>query len=124
MKTIRSWMMIGAIEVLLVLVLAAIAPAFFNSTLPLIGFLIWAVIVAIIASSLYAVIQRWQDALTARHLFITAFPNYRHLGVVAFLDRSSTRVAHTIERWQDIHNEPEFLELEMSPLEFLNGMKK
>lgn len=124
MKTIRSWMLIGAAEVLLVLLLAAIAPAFFNSTVPILGFVIWAVIICIISGSLSIVIQRWRDAHTARRLFVTAFPDYRHLGVVAFLDRSSNRVTQTIELWQEIHDEPEFITLEMSPLEFLNGGKK
>ena len=124
MKTIRSWIAIGTVELLLILMLAAIAPAFFNSTVPLMGFLIWLVILGAIVGSLYTVIQRWCDACQARHMFITSFPDYGYLGAIAFLDYSSTRVAHTIELWQAIHDDPEFVALEMSPLEFLRGAKQ
>ena len=124
MKTIRFWTFVGASEILLVVILAAIAPTFFNSALPIIGFLIWVAIVTLILSSVGYLIYRWHDAYRARRLFIQAFPDYQYLGVVAFLDRSSTRVANTIELWHDIQDDPEFIHLGMSPLEFLRGVKK
>ena len=113
----------GIAEGVLVLVLAAIAPIFFNSAFPLIGFFIWIIIVGLIGGSTVYVLWRLRDAYKARTLFIHAFPDYDYVGVLSFLNCSSTRVRKTIELWQDIHHEPEFQVLNMSPLEFLVGHK-
>ena len=106
---------------MLLMVLAAIAPTFINSPFPIIGFFIWIVIVGLIGGSTVYVLWRFRDAYIARHLFVLSFPDYDYLGVFSFLDCSSTRVRKTIALWQEIHSEPEFQSLNMSPLEFLVG---
>ena len=123
MKTIRTWAWIGIAEGGLLLVLAAIAPTFINSTFPIIGFFIWIVIVGLIGGSMVYVLWRLRDAYIARHLFVLNFPDYDYLGILSFLDCSSARVKKNIELWQEIYAEPEFQALNMSPLEFLVGHK-
>ena len=123
MKTIRTWVWMGIAEGVLILVLAAIAPIFINSTFPILGFFIWIIIMGLISGSVGYILWRLRDASLARTLFIRVFPDYGYLGILAFLDCSSTRVKKTIELWQDIHHEPEFQALNMSPLEFLVGHK-
>ncbi|NEQ96125.1 MAG: hypothetical protein F6K30_05280 [Cyanothece sp. SIO2G6] len=123
MKTLRFWLKMAGIEALLVLALAAIAPIFINSNLPIIGLLIWLVIMGMVIGSGVYVVLRWRDAILARHLFITAFPDYETLTVVFFLDYSSNRVHKAIAHWQGVHTDPEFLALQMSPLEFLRGVQ-
>lgn len=121
MNIIRAWIGIGIAEGVLILVLAAIAPAFINSHVPILGFLIWIVIVGLLGYSLLHVIRRLRDATHSRRLFIRQFPDYSDLSVIHFLEYSSTRVQTTLEIWQTVHQEPEFQSLEMSPLEFLKG---
>lgn len=111
----------GLVEGLLVLGLAAIAPSFINSHFPIIGVLIWIVIIGLMGGSIGYILWRLYDAHMARGLFIQAFPSYDHLGLLSFLDCSSTRVRKTIELWQIIHHDPDFQSLNMSPLEFLVG---
>ncbi|MGK7888074.1 MAG: hypothetical protein AB4042_01990 [Leptolyngbyaceae cyanobacterium] len=123
MKTLRFWLIIAGAEALLVLLLAAIAPTFINSTLPIIGLLIWLVIVGVVVGSMTHIVWRWRDATLARDLFTTAFPDYQTLTVVFFLDYSSSRVQKAIAHWQGVHTDPEFLALHMSPLEFLRGVQ-
>lgn len=113
----------GMAEGLLILMLAAIAPTFINSSLPIIGFLIWGAIFCLIGGSISYVLWRVWDAYSARTLFIKAFPTYRSLGLVYFLEYSCHRVQKTIHHWHIIHAEPEFQSLKMSPLEFLSGYK-
>ena len=123
MKTIRTWIWMGLAESVLILGLAAIAPAFINSSVPIIGFLIWIVIIGLSSGSIGYVLWRLRDAYRARFLFITVFPNYDYLGLISFLDYSSNRVQKMIDMWQIIHQDSEFQSLDMSPLEFLSGHK-
>ena len=113
----------GLAEGLLVLGLAAIAPSVINSPFPIIGFLIWLVIIGLVGGSIGYILWRLCDAHMARSVFIQAFPSYDHLRLLSFLDFSSTRVRKTIELWHMIHSDPEFQSLNMSPLEFLGGHK-
>ena len=123
MKTIRTWIGIGIAEGLLVLLLAAIAPIFINSSFPIVGLLLWAVILGLVGGSIGYVLWRLRDAAIARFLFIQVFPDYGHLGITYFLEYSSNRVQSTIDQWIIVHSEPEFQSLNMSPLEFLSGHK-
>lgn len=113
----------GMAEGVLILVLAAIAPTFINSTFPLFGFFIWIAIVGLLGSSIFYILWRFRDAYYARNIFIQTFPEYKYLGLISFLDCSLVRVKKMISLWQDIHHEPEFKSLNMSPLEFLVGQR-
>lgn len=112
------------VECLLIFMLAAIAPIFINSSFPIIGLLIWTLILGLISGSISYVIWRLWDAHSAQILFIKAFPTYDFLGLVYFLEYSSARVQKMVDLWHIMHTESEFQALNMSPIEFLSGHKK
>lgn len=119
MKTLWTWIAIGVVEILLSLFLFAIAPIFLNSNQPTIGFLIWLAVPTLLSASGLYVGLRIAEALRARHLFITRFPQYRPLGVLPFLDLSVRQVVARLELLDSLRDDPDWQALQISPLDFL-----
>jgi threonine/homoserine/homoserine lactone efflux protein len=121
---LRRWILMGIAEVLLALVLAAIAPIFINSNNPLLGFLIWLFIMVLLLGSVcYAIVQVFA-AHRARHLFVRQFPHYRYLSTIDFLGLSPHQVAQGLETLNLIQTDPDYQDLHLSPFDFLRGLPK
>ena len=123
-KTIQTWVVFGAVEVLLSLILIAAAPRFLNSDKPMVGFLIWLIVPTLLGSSGVYVAIKLADAQTGRKLFLAKFPEYEYLKLADFLELSSADVAQRLELLEAIKDDPDFQQLCISPLDFLNGAKK
>ncbi|MDY7015510.1 MAG: hypothetical protein SVX43_18325 [Cyanobacteriota bacterium] len=55
LNTLQKWGIVGAVEIVLSLILLAVAPVFLNSNKPAIGFAIWLAVPTLLGSSgLYA----------------------------------------------------------------------
>ena len=123
-NTLVKWGAIALIELILALLLIAIAPVFLNSNQPVIGLLIWLGVVVMLGGSGAYAIARMRDGYRARKLFITAFPAYSYLGVQDFLEISSHQVRQTIDTIQTAQADPDFSSLQISPLDVLQGARK
>lgn len=123
-NTLLKWGAIALIELILAVVLIALAPMFLNSNQPLIGFLIWIGVGVMLGGSAVYAIARIRDSYRGRKLFITAFPDYGYLGIQDFLDISSTQVQQTIATLKTAQADPDFSSLQISPLDVLQGARK
>ncbi len=123
-NTLLKWGAIALVELIVALILIAIAPIFLNSSQPVIGFLIWVGVVVLLGGSGVYAIARIRDGYRARKLFITAFPAYSYLGVQDFLEISSHQVRQTIDTIQTAQADPEFSSLQISPLDVLQGARQ
>ena len=124
---LRRWLLIGVSEVVLSLILIAIAPVFLNSNKPVFGFLIWfSVPTTLVGSSIYAA-EKLTAANKARKIFITAFPEYSYLGVDKFIDLSPAYVATQLDLLMSAKESCEVREFNISLFEILeqtNNEKK
>ncbi len=123
-NTLVKWGAIALLELIVALILIAMAPIFLNSSQPLVGFLIWVGVVLMLSGSGVYAIARIRDGYHARKLFITAFPDYSYLGVQDFLEISSHQVRQTIDTIQTAQADPDFSSLQISPLDVLQGARK
>jgi uncharacterized membrane protein required for colicin V production len=118
-------MAIAIIEIILSLILLAIAPIFLNSNQPILGFLIWLIIPTILIASGVYVLIRLQDAQKSRHIFVSRFSEYSHLKITDFLEFSSSYVSENLEMLENAKNDPSLESLNLSLLDLLrNGNKK
>ncbi|MBD2578620.1 hypothetical protein [Oscillatoria sp. FACHB-1406] len=124
LKTIRKWLIVGAAEVLLSLVLLSVAPIFLNSNKPAIGFAIWLAVPSLLGSSGLYVGLRAADAKKARTLFLKRFPEYDAIALAEFLDISSQQVLESLEMLDVLQSDPDFQALHLTPMELLKGIKK
>ncbi len=116
---LKRWFVIGISEVILSLILIAIAPIFLNSNKPIFGFLIWFTVPTTLAgSSLYAA-GKLGSANRARNIFIAAFPEYSDLGVERFINLTPERVASQIDLLISAKESEEVRELNISLFEIL-----
>lgn len=124
MKIIKKWVIIGITELTLSLVLFAYAPVYLNSNKPLIGFGMWALIPVMLGTSGIYVGNRLHRAQKNRHLFLSHFPQYSHLGITHFLEISPDKLEENLTIFQETKNDYEWSSLEISPLDFLQSKKK
>jgi Kef-type K+ transport system membrane component KefB len=124
-KIISQWMAIAVVEIILSLVLLAIAPIFLNSNQPILGFLIWLIIPTILIGSGVYVLIRLRDAQKSRKIFVSRFPEYSHLKITDFLEFSSSYISENLEMLENAKNDPSLESLNLSLLDLLrNGNKK
>ena len=123
-NTIRTWVVVGVVEVLLSLWLIASAPRFLNSNKPILGFLIWLSVPTLLGSSGLYVVLRLVDAQRARNIFVSRFPEYSYLTMVDFLEFSAAHVAQHLEQFEAAKDDPDFQYVCHSPLDFLQGAKQ
>jgi hypothetical protein len=121
---IQKWLTVGVAEVLLSLILFAIAPIFLNSNKPAIGFAIWLAVPTMLGGSGLYVARRVAEARAARKLFLKRFPEYAHLGLAEFLEISPEQVIENLEMLEAIQNDPDCKTLNLSPFELLKGTTK
>ncbi|GAB4541215.1 MAG: hypothetical protein Tsb0014_32960 [Pleurocapsa sp.] len=122
-RTLKRWLIVGVSEIILSLVLIAIAPTFLNSKKPIFGFLIWfAVPTILVGSSVYAG-EKLTAAKQARKIFITVFPEYSHLKTSDFLGLSPADVTSQIDILLAAKETPEIQELNISLFEILEQTK-
>jgi hypothetical protein len=124
MKTLRQWVVYGIAEILLSLVLLSVAPIFLNSSQPILGFLIWLVVVGMLSSSVVYVVFNLTHAYQARRLFLRKFPEYSYLSLKYFLGLSTSDIAQTMEVFEAAKEDPDFQSLQISPLDLLRHSKK
>jgi hypothetical protein len=110
-------------EVILSLILIAIAPNFLNSDKPIVGFLIWLSVPVVLGSSGTYVAWRIIDAQKARQVFIRHFPEYNHLQTTDFLEISSQRVVNALPLLQATKSDQDFPELNINLFELLRQIK-
>lgn len=124
MSTLRKWIGIGLAEVVLSLVLIAIAPHFLNSPNPTPGFLIWLAVPTLLGGSGLYVVYRIVDAQRARRLFISAFPEYAHLSLKSFLAISAAQVSANLEMLHAARDDADFQSLRISLFDLLRSSKR
>jgi hypothetical protein len=123
-RTIQKWFLIGIGEVILCLILLAIAPIFLNSNLPIVGFLIWLTIPLILGGSITYVLLRIVDALKATNMFVARFPEYSYLKTVDFIGISSEEMRQRLEAFAAIQDDPDCDILNIAPLDLLHKTKR
>lgn len=127
MKTqiLRRWLMLGLLQLVLSLILAAIAPLFFNSSVPMVGFLIWAGILGMLLGSGTYISLQLRSAAQCRRQFLVQFgeqfPNYRSLSPLDFLGIAPAHLTERLEQYSLAAADPDFQSLEISPLAFVRG---
>ena len=120
---LKLWLAVGASEIILSLLLIAIAPTFLNSKRPVFGFLIWFAVPTVIASSGVYVVVKLRSAKKSRQIFITAFPEYSYLTTADFLDISPHRVASQVNLLSSIRETEAIEEFDISLFEILEQTK-
>jgi Kef-type K+ transport system membrane component KefB len=123
LKIISQWMAIAVVEIILSLVLLAIAPIFLNSNQPILGFLIWLIIPTILIGSGVYVLIRLRDAQKSRKIFVSRFPEYSHLKITDFLEFSSSYISENLEMLENAKNDPSLESLNLSLLDLLRNQK-
>ena len=119
LQTWQRWLLTALGEILLGLILFAIAPFFLNSPWPLLGFaIVLGVPIAWIGSLGYG-LWRWLDARRARTLLAQYDPVYRRLRTVQLLTISSRAVEEAIETLQLLNQDETYRALNRSPLDLL-----
>lgn len=119
MKILCRWIVIGVIELLICVFLMAIAPHFLNSNYPLLGILLWLVVLSLLSVSIGVAIVRWIDARTARQLFVDHFPDYHPLTWIDFLGTTSLKVRQDIETFATLSVEPDAYRFQLSASDLL-----
>lgn len=122
-QKLKRWLIIGAGEIILSLVLISIAPTFLNSKKPIFGFLIWFTVPTVIASSSIYAVGKLAAANKARQIFVTAFPEYDYLEASEFLELSPAHVASQIDLLISAKETTEIQELNISLFEILEQTK-
>ncbi|MBD2160127.1 hypothetical protein H6F46_05405 [Limnothrix sp. FACHB-1083] len=119
LQTWQRWLLTALAEILLGLLLFAIAPFFLNSHWPLLGFaIVLGVPIAWVGSLGYG-LWRWLDARRARTLLAQYDPVYRRLRTVQLLAISSRSVEEAIETLQLLNQDEAYRVLNRSPLDLL-----
>ena len=124
MPILRKWILVGLLEIVVGLILIAIAPIFLNSTLPWIGFLIWFGVLSVWCVSSVHVFWCWSQARQARQLFLRRFPDHLDLTVIDFLGVSRAKVWQHIELLDEAAQDPELQLLNLSPLDLFRQYRK
>jgi hypothetical protein len=122
-KMLKQWLIVGVGEIILSLVLIAIAPNFLNSKKPIFGFLIWFTVPTVLVSSSVYVGKKITAAKQARKIFVTTFPEYSHLETTDFLGLSPADVTSQIDILLAAQDAPEIQELNISLFEILEQTK-
>lgn len=116
---LKPWLLIGVSEIVLALILIAIAPTFLNSKKPLVGFLIWISVPTVLSGSSIYALGKLTAAHKARKIFVEAFPEYSYLGISEFLELSPAYVASQIDLLISAKEAPEVQECNISLFEIL-----
>ncbi|MCS6813719.1 MAG: hypothetical protein NZ772_09155 [Cyanobacteria bacterium] len=124
MDVVKRWIVIATVEILMSLVLIAIAPVFLNSNYPLIGFLLWLLVFCLLIGSILYVITQVVDAFKARQILVARFPDYGYLGVFDFLELPSTQVAEHLDMLAIMREDPDLQLHNESPIEVLRRVIK
>lgn len=122
-RKVKSWLLIGAGEIILALTLIAIAPNFLNSKKPFWGFMIWLTVPTVLGCSSIYTGRKLFAAHQARKIFVTAFPEYSNLEVSDFLELSPAHVASQIDLLRSVQATTEVQELNISLFEVLEQTK-
>ena len=85
---VKRWLAIAISEIVISLIVMAIAPNFLNSKKPFFGFLIWFTVPTVVGSSSIYAANKLIAANKARTIFVTAFPQYSYLKTTDFIDLS------------------------------------
>jgi hypothetical protein len=118
-RACQKWIAIAIGEVILCLILLAIAPIFLNSNLPIIGFAIWLSIPLMLGGSLLFVSRKVLDAQKTRNIFVREFPEYAHLKFTDFLGISPREMQRRLEIFEAIQEESDRDLLNIAPLDLL-----
>ena len=116
---LKRWLVIAVSEIVISLVLIAIAPTFLNSKKPFLGFLIWFAVPTVIGSSSIYAANKIVAANRARTTFITAFPEYSYLKTADFIELSPKHVASQISLLTSIKKTSAIEEFHISLFEIL-----
>lgn len=122
-STIQKWVVIGVSEIILSLILIAIAPNFLNSDKPVFGFVIWLSVPTILGSSGIYVVWRIVDAQKAKSIFIDHFSDYNHLKIKDFLEIPSQQLIKNLPLLEATKNDSNFSSLELDLFELLEQVK-
>ena len=122
-NTLQKWLTIGVSEIVLSLILIAIAPNFLNSDKPVVGLIIWLSVPTILGGSGTYVVWRIADAQKARKIFLTQFPEYNYLETSDFLEISSRDVVRTLPLLAATQSDPDFPILNINLFELLQREK-
>lgn len=117
------WGLIGIFEAIGSLVLIAIAPIFLNSNQPLIGFLIWFAVIGMLGGSCFYVSSKLRNAARSRKLFITHFPEYKHLKLQDFLEIAPAQVKENLDVLIAAKDDPDFGNFDLSLFDLLKDLK-
>ncbi len=120
---LKQWLAIAVSEIVISLVLIAIAPTFLNSKRPLLGFLIWFAVPTVLTSSSIYAVNKFAAAKKAKNIFIAAFPEYSYLKTIEFLELSPAHVASQINLLEAIKETSAIQELNISLFEILEQTK-
>lgn len=118
-RACQKWIAIAIGELILCLILLAIAPIFLNSNLPIIGFLIWLSIPLMLGGSLVYASRKAIAAQKARNIFVREFPEYTHLNFTDFWGISPREMKRRLEIYAAIQDDRDRDILNISPLDLL-----
>ena len=110
-------------EIIISLILIAIAPTFLNSKKPFWGFLIWFTVPTAIGSSSICAAKTLIAANKAKTIFITAFPEYSELKTTDFIELSPEWVTSQISLLTSIKETSAIEEFNLSLFEILEQTK-
>lgn len=120
MAILRQWVAIAVGELVLSMVLLAIAPTFLNSKQPWIGFAIWIAVPAMLGGSGLYGAARSLDAQRAHRLFCQTCPTWAdRVSLLDFLDIPFHTVQATLPQLQAWEETDEIQVLHLSPLDLL-----
>ena len=120
---LKRWLVIAVSEIVMSLVLIAIAPTFLNSKKPIFGFLIWFAVPTVVGSSSIYAANKLIAASKARTIFVTAFPEYSYLKTTDFIELSPKQVASQVSLLTSIKETSAIEEFNISLFEILEQTK-
>ncbi|MEM9771460.1 MAG: hypothetical protein AAF889_07675 [Cyanobacteria bacterium P01_D01_bin.73] len=120
MAIVRRWAAIALGEILLSLLLLAIAPTFLNSKNPWLGFAIWIAVPTMLGGSAAYATVRSLNAQQAHALFCKTCPNWSHtVSPLDFLDIPLDKVQQALPQLEAWEETDETKILHLSPLDLL-----
>ena len=120
MAVLRRWLAIAVGELVLSLVLLAIAPTFLNSKQPWLGFAIWITVPTLVGGSALYGVTRSLEAQRAHTLFCNTCPDWADtVSPIDFLDILLAQVQATLPQLQAWEETDETQLLHLSPLDLL-----
>ena len=120
---LKSWLAIAISEVMLALILMAIAPTWLNSKKPIFGFLIWFAVPTMLGTSSIYAVKKLTAANQAKNIFITEFPEHSALKATDFLELSPEWVSSQISLLKEIKETSAIQEFDISLFEILEQTK-